>query len=73
MAFVYFCNYINNLAAKYGNDLMVFMKEKDISPFKSMLVPLAMVCIFLIRHVHFLLQFSMVYTIHHELFVNCKS
>jgi hypothetical protein len=32
-----------DLAAKYGHDLMVFMKEKDISPFKSMLVPLAMV------------------------------
>jgi hypothetical protein len=32
-----------NLAAKYSQDLMIFMKEKDISPFKNLLVPLAMV------------------------------
>lgn len=31
------------IAAKYGQDMMTFMKEKDISPFKSVLVPFAMV------------------------------
>jgi hypothetical protein len=31
------------VAAKYGQEMMTFMKEKDISPFKSVLVPIAMV------------------------------
>lgn len=31
-------------AAKYAQELMLFMKEKEFSPFKSMLVPLAQVC-----------------------------
>ncbi|ODN02278.1 Mitochondrial inner membrane protein OXA1L [Orchesella cincta] len=35
------------LSAKYGQDMVMFMKEKDISPFKSMLVPLAMAPVFI--------------------------
>jgi len=37
------------LAAKYGQDMMAFMKEKDVNPLKSMLVPLAMVRFFVTR------------------------
>ncbi|CAB3370105.1 Hypothetical predicted protein [Cloeon dipterum] len=34
-------------AARYAQELMVFMREKDISPFKNMLVPLAQAPIFI--------------------------
>ncbi|XP_059480019.1 mitochondrial inner membrane protein OXA1L [Neocloeon triangulifer] len=34
-------------AARYGQELMVFMREKQISPFKNMLVPLAQAPIFI--------------------------
>jgi YidC/Oxa1 family membrane protein insertase len=31
-------------AARYAQELLMFMKEKELSPFKNMLVPLAQVC-----------------------------
>jgi hypothetical protein len=31
-------------AARYAQELVTFMKEKELSPFKNMLVPLAQVC-----------------------------
>lgn len=31
-------------AARYAQELMIFMKEKNFNPLKSMIVPLAQVC-----------------------------
>jgi hypothetical protein len=31
-------------AARYAQELVLFMKEKNLSPFRNMLVPLAQVC-----------------------------
>jgi YidC/Oxa1 family membrane protein insertase len=35
------------LAARYGQELVSFMKEKNLNPFKNILVPLAQVCMFI--------------------------
>jgi len=35
------------LAARYAQELVSFMKEKNLNPFKNILVPLAQVCMFI--------------------------
>jgi hypothetical protein len=34
-------------AARYAQELVSFMKEKNLNPFKNLLVPLAQVCMFI--------------------------